>query len=101
VVASAQELWLSIIGTKIFATPRREKMDSKQRFRSGKRATQCLHQIAVDIAAMRVLPHCGRYFSRRINGRTDITWSAAAAARIGCHARIEHASAARRHTGPR
>ena len=32
---------------------------------------------------MRVPPRCGCSLSRRINGRTDITWSAAAAARIG------------------
>jgi len=54
-------------------------MNSKQQFRSGKPAPQNLHQIAADIAAMRVAPRCGRYLSRRINGRTDITWSAAAA----------------------
>jgi hypothetical protein len=30
------------------------------------------------IAAMGVAPFCGRHLSRRINGRTDITWSAAA-----------------------
>jgi hypothetical protein len=52
---------------------RREKMNSKQQFRSGKPAPQSLHQIAADIAAMRVPPPCGRYLSRRINGRTDIT----------------------------
>jgi hypothetical protein len=32
-----------------------------------------LHQIGVDIAAMRAAPPCGRRLSRRINGRTDIT----------------------------
>jgi hypothetical protein len=56
-------------------------MDSKQQFRSGKPVTQSLHQIAADIAAMRVPPCRGGYLSRRINGRTDITCSAAAAAR--------------------
>jgi hypothetical protein len=52
---------------------RRNKIDSKHQFRSGKPATQSLHQIGVDIAAMRAAPPCGRRLSRRINGRTDIT----------------------------
>jgi hypothetical protein len=58
---------------------RREQMDSKQQFRSGKPAANSFYQFAADIAAMRVTPSRSRYLSRRINGRTDITWSAAAA----------------------
>jgi hypothetical protein len=49
-------------------------MDSKQQFRSGKPVTQSLHQIAFAIATVGVSPLRGRQLSRRINGRTDITW---------------------------
>jgi hypothetical protein len=36
--------------------------------------TQSLHQIAFAIATVGVSPLRGRQLSRRINGRTDITW---------------------------
>jgi hypothetical protein len=71
-------------------------MDSKQQFRSGKPVTQSLHQIAFAIAAVGVSPLRGRQLSRRINGRTDITWLS-----LGYHLAITWRAAAPRepHAG--
>ena len=67
-------------GTTVSGRRHREMMDSKQQFRSGKPATQSLHQIAVEIAVMRAAIFHAVLMAAPIS-LTDITRSAAAAAR--------------------